>query len=76
MIQFIKFVCAFLALNYFSSKTNLKHMMHQAIDIGLVMRKVSQDGIISQEDKNAIVQEMEELSDAVIKFLDEIELPE
>jgi len=75
MIQFIKFMCAFLALNYFSSKTNLKHMMHQAIDIGLVMRKVSQDGIISQEDKNAIVQEMEELSDAVIKFLDEIELP-
>ena len=76
MIQFIKFTIAFLALNYFSGKNNLKHMMSQAMDIGLVMKKVSQDGIISTEDKDAVVQEIEELSDAVIKFLDEIELPE
>ena len=75
MIQFIKFMCAFLALNYFSGKTNIKHMMHQAIDIGLVMKKVSQDGTISTEDKDAIVQEITELSEAVIKFLDDIELP-
>jgi len=68
-------MCAFLALNYFSSKTNIKDMMHQAIDIGLVMKKVSQDGTISKEDKDAIVQEIGELSDAIIKFLDEIELP-
>jgi len=74
-MQFIKFMCAFLALNYFSGKTNIKHMMHQAIDIGLVMKKVSQDGIISTEDKDAIVQEITELSEAVIKFLDDIELP-
>ena len=26
MLQFIKFVCAFLALTYFSRKTNLKHI--------------------------------------------------
>ena len=76
MIHFVKFMCAFLALNYFSGKTNIKEMMHQAIDIGLVMKKVSQDGTISKEDKDAVVQEMKELSDAVIKFLDEIELPE
>ena len=75
MIQFFKFMCAFLALNYFSSKTNIKYMMHQAIDIGLVMKKVSQDGTISKEDKDAVVQEIGELSDAIIKFLDEIELP-
>ena len=76
MIQFIKFMIAFLALNYFSGKNNLKHMMSQAMDIGLVMKKVSQDGIISTEDKDAVVQEIEELSEAVIIFLDEIELPE
>ena len=75
MIQFIKFMCAFLALNYFSGKTNLKHMMHEAMDIGLVLREVSQDGALSQEDKDNIVQEIQELSDAVIKFLDDIELP-
>ena len=76
MIQFIKFMIAFLALNYFSGKDNIKNMMHQAIDIGLVMKQVSQDGAISSEDKDAVVQEIEELSEAVIKFLDEIELPE
>ena len=76
MIQFIKFMIAFLELNYFSGKNNLKHMMSQAMDIGLVMKKVSQDGIISTEDKDAVVQEIEELSEAVIIFLDEIELPE
>ena len=75
MIRFIKFMCAFLALNYFSGKTNIKHMMHQALDIGLVIKKVSQDGTISKEDKDAVVQEIGELSDAIIKFLDEIELP-
>ena len=76
MIHFFKFMCAFLALNYFSSKTNLRDMMHQAMDIGLVMKKVSQDGTISKEDKDAVVQEIKELSDVVIRFLDEIELPE
>ena len=76
MIQFIKFMIAFLALNYFSGKDNIKNMMHQAIDIGLVMKQVSQDGAISSEDKDAVVQEIEELYEAVIKFLDEIELPE
>jgi len=76
MIQFIKFMFAFLALNYFSSKTNLKHMMNEAMDIGLVLKEVSKDGSLSQEDKDDIVQEIQELSEAVIKFLDEIELPE
>jgi len=68
-------MCAFLALNYFSGKTNLKHMMQQAIDISLVIKKVSQDGVISPEDKDAIVQEIMEFSDSVINFLDNVELP-
>ena len=75
MIQLIRFMCAFVALNYFSGKGNIKHMVHQAMDVSLVIRKVSKDGIISKEDKDAVVQELAELSEAVIKFLDEIELP-
>ena len=51
-------------------------MVHQAMDVSLVIRKVSKDGIISKEDKDAVVQELAELSEAVIKFLDEIELPD
>jgi len=76
MIQFIRFMCAFSALNYFSGKTNLKHLMHEAMDIGIVLKEVSQDGVISQEDKDDIVLEIQELSDAAIKFLDDIKLPE
>jgi len=75
MKQTIKFIIAFLALNYFSGRTNVKDLVHRAVDVGLTIDHVSQDGSISQEDKDAVVQEIQELSDAVIKFLDEIELP-
>ena len=76
MMRFLKFTIAFVALNYFSGKTNIKEMVNRTIDVGLTMKHVSQDGSISKEDKEAIVQELQELSDAVITFLDEIELPD
>ena len=76
MIKLIRVIIDFVILNYFSGKTNMKYAVKQAIDIGLVIKKVSQDWAISTEDKDAIVQEIRELSEAVIDFLDEIELPE
>ena len=71
----IQFIIALLSLNYFSGKANMKDLAHRAMDVGLTINHVSQDGSISQEDKDAIVQEIIELSDVVIKFLDDIELP-
>ena len=72
----VQFIIAFLALNYFSGRSNIKDLAHRAVDVGLTINHVSQDGSISQEDKDAIVQEIKELSDAIITFLDDIELPQ
>ena len=76
MARFLKFGISFLALNYFSGKTNIKELVNRTVDVGLTMKHVSQDGYISTEDKDAVVQEIQELSEAVIKFLNEMELPD
>ena len=75
MIRFFKFTFAFLALNYFSGQINIKAMMNRAVDVGLTINHVSKDGSISQEDKDAIVQELTELSEAIFKLLDDIQFP-
>ena len=61
MMRFIKLTIAFLILNYFSGKTNGKELVNRAVDVGLTIQHVAQDGSISEEDKDAIVQELQEL---------------
>ena len=63
------------AANYFSGKHNGKELVNRFLEVGAVMAQVSQDGHISASDKDKVVQEIDELAQAMIDFLDEIELP-
>lgn len=74
-MKVLKYIFTLVSLNYFSGKHNGKELVNRFLEVGAVMAQVSQDGHISASDKDKVVQEIDELAQAMIDFLDEIELP-
>lgn len=74
-MKVLKYIFTLVLLNYFSGKHNGKELVNRFLEVGAVMAQVSQDGHISASDKDKVVQEIDELAQAMIDFLDEIELP-
>tara|TARA_Y100001951_G_scaffold97353_1_gene97001 strand:+ start:90 stop:245 length:156 start_codon:yes stop_codon:yes gene_type:complete len=51
-------------------------MFGEAMDIALILKEVTKDKHFTNEDKALVVEQIKEFSDAAIKFIDEIEIPE
>ena len=75
-MKICRYLFTLISLNYFSGKRNGKELVNRFLEVGATVAHVSQDGHISASDKDNVVQEIDELAQAVIDFLDEIELPE
>lgn len=50
-------------------------MFAEAMDVALMLKEVSQDNSLTNEDKTLVVKEIQEFADAAIKFIDEIQIP-
>jgi len=71
----IRFILHFVIQNFVRGETNVKKMVKEAMDIGLIIQEVTKDNHFTNEDKALVIQEIRDFSDAAIKFIDEIEIP-
>ena len=62
--------------NFVRGEANVKKMFGEAVDIALILKEVTKDKHFTNEDKALVVEQIKEFSDAAIKFIDEIEIPE
>ena len=72
----IKFIITFLAVNSIRGKVNAKEVVKEGMDVLIKIKEVTRDKFITNEDKDAVVKEIQEFSTAAIKLVDEIKIPE
>ena len=66
---------AFFTLNK-SAKTNAKSVVDEAIDIGIAITKIAKTKEVDEKTKDALLKEVKEFDKAVIKFLDDLVIPD
>lgn len=71
----IRFLIMSVVLNFVRGEANVRHMFAEAMDVALMLKEVSQDNSLTNEDKTLVVKEIQEFADAAIKFIDEIQIP-
>jgi phage/plasmid-associated DNA primase len=57
-------------------KENAKSIVTEALDIGVAVVKLAKTQKIDAQTKEALLKEVKEFDDAVIKFLDDLVIPE
>ena len=72
----IRFIITFLAVNSIKGKVNAKEVVKEGMDVLIKIKEVTRDKFITNEDKDAVVKEIQEFSTAAIKLVDEIKIPE
>ena len=72
----IRFILHFVIRNFVRGETNVRNIVKEAMDVGLTIKEVTQDKHFTNADKALVVQEIKEFSDAAIKFIDELEIPD
>ena len=72
----IRFIITFLAVNSIGGKANAKEVVKEGMDVISKIKEVTRDKFITNEDKDAVVKEIQEFSTAAIKLVDEIKIPE
>lgn len=72
----IRFILHSVITNFVREEANVKKMFREAVDIALIVKEVTKDKHFTNEDKALVVEQIKEFSDAAIKFIDEIEIPE
>ena len=72
----IRFIITFLAVNSIKGKANAKEVVKEGMDVIIKIKEVTKDKFITNEDKDAVVNEIQEFSTAAIKLVDEIKIPE
>ena len=72
----IRFILHSVITNFVRGEANVKKMFGEAVDIALILKEVTKDKHFTNEDKALVVEQIKEFSDAAIKFIDEIEIPE
>lgn len=72
----IRFIITFLAVNSIGGKANAKEVVKEGMDVIIKIKEVTRDKFITNEDKDAVVKEIQEFSTAAIKLVDEIKIPE
>jgi len=71
----INLAVAFFTLNK-SVKANAKSVASEALDIGLAITKIAKNKKVDKKAKDALLKEVKEFDKAVIKFLDDLVIPD
>ena len=71
----INLAVAFFTLNK-GAKANAKSVVDEAIDIGLAITKIAKTKEVDEKPKEALLKEVKEFDKAVIKFLDDLVIPD
>ena len=71
----VNLAVAFFTLNK-GAKANAKSVVDEAIDIGLAITKIAKNKKVDEKTKDALLKEVKEFDEAVIKFLDDLVIPD
>jgi predicted regulator of amino acid metabolism with ACT domain len=71
----INLAIAFFTLNK-SVKANAKAVVYEAMDIGIAITKIAKTQKVDKKTKDALLKEVKEFDKAVIKFLDDLVIPD
>jgi hypothetical protein len=71
----ISLAIAFFTLNK-SVKANAKSIVYEAMDIGMAITKIAKTQKVDEKTKEALLKEVKEFDKAVIKFLDDLVIPD
>ena len=75
LVKAINLAVAFFTLNK-SVKANAKSVASEALDIGLAITKIAKNKTVDKKTKDALLKEVKEFDEAVIKFLDDLVITE
>ena len=71
----INLAIAFFTLNK-GVKANAKAIASEALDIGLAVTKIAKNQKVDKKTKDDLLKEVKEFDKAVIKFLDDLVIPD
>ena len=75
LVKAVNLAIAFFTLNK-GVKANAKSIVDEAIDIGLAITKIAKSQKADKKTKDALLKEVKEFDKAVIKFLDDLVIPD
>lgn len=75
LVKAVNLAIVFFTLNK-GVKTNAKSIVSEAMDIGLAISKIAKTQKIDEKTKDALLKEVKEFDEAVIKFLDDLVIPD
>ncbi len=75
LVKAVNLAVAFFTLNK-SAKANAKSVVDEAIDIGVAITKIAKTKEVDKKTKDALLKEVKEFDKAVIKFLDDLVIPD
>ena len=75
LVKAVNLAIVFFTLNK-GAKANAKSVVDEAIDIGLAITKIAKSKKVDKKTKDALLKEVKEFDEAVIKFLDDLVIPD
>ncbi len=75
LVKAVNLAIVFFTLNK-GAKVNAKSVVDEAIDIGLAITKIAKNKKVDKKTKDALLKEVKEFDEAVIKFLDDLVIPD
>ena len=75
LVKAVNLAVAFFTLNK-GVKANAKSIATEDLDIGLAVTKIAKSQKVDKKTKDALVKEVKEFDKAVIKFLDDLVIPD
>jgi len=75
LVKAVNLAIAFFTLNK-SVKANAKSIATEALDIGIAVTKIAKSQKADKKTKDVLLKEVKEFDKAVIKFLDDLVIPD
>jgi len=75
LVKAVNLAIAFFTLNK-SVKANAKSIATEALDIGIAVTKIAKSQKADKKTKDALLKEVKEFDKAVIKFLEDLVIPD
>ena len=75
LVKAINLAITFFTLNK-GVKANAKAILTESMDIGLAISKIAKNKKVDKKAKASLLKELKEFDKAVIKFLDDLVIPE
>jgi len=75
LVKAMNLAIAFFTLNK-GAKANAKAILTESMDIGLAISRIAKNKKVDKKTKASLLKELKEFDKAVIKFLDDLVIPE